>query len=189
MEQSQQVLEGQTQAVSWVWAQGKIETKADDLLKVLRVRFSNIPIELETQIRDTNDFTLLDRWLDAALTFNSLEEFHQWLEWKPESGNWGWAIAWARGVSAGKAEATGDAVIRILRARFVETIPDRLKERIHGTADLKILDQWLKIALTAQSLDEFKSRVGYEVTAIPRVRPSRKISRPKSSAPPDHAHP
>lgn len=59
----------------------------------------------------------------------------------------------ARGEAKGRAEAKADDVLRVLRARGVE-VPDDVRARIVGCADLERLDAWLDRASTAHSVDD-----------------------------------
>jgi hypothetical protein len=67
--QSQQVLE-------WM-AEGEAKGRIETLLGVLRLRFGNRAPELEAAVRATSDLALLDRWVDAAVTSSSLDDFRQ----------------------------------------------------------------------------------------------------------------
>jgi len=69
MKQSQQVLE-------WI-AEGKVEGKAELLLRQVRLRFGAVPPELEAAIRTATDPDQLDRWGDAAVTAPTLDAFRQ----------------------------------------------------------------------------------------------------------------
>lgn len=57
------------------------------------------------------------------------------------------------GEAKGRAEAKADGVLRVLRARGVE-VPDDVRARIVGCADLERLDAWLDRASTAHSVDD-----------------------------------
>jgi hypothetical protein len=58
-------------------AEGKVEGKAETLLRVLRLRFGNLAPELEAAVCATSDLAQLDRWVDAAVTSPSLDAFRQ----------------------------------------------------------------------------------------------------------------
>ena len=78
--QSQQVLEWQEQA--------RVETKAEALLTVLRIRLSrSLPANLERAIQATSDLALLDRWLENASTASSITEFQRLAGLKTRNGS------------------------------------------------------------------------------------------------------
>jgi hypothetical protein len=73
VEQSLQVLEWQAEARK----AGKAEGEAEALLKLLAARFPPaVPPALETRIRSMTDLAQLDRWITAAATAATLDEFH-----------------------------------------------------------------------------------------------------------------
>jgi hypothetical protein len=77
VEQSLQVLEWQAEAEKRGKAEGKVEGKAEALLHLLATRFPPaVPPALETRIRSTTDLAQLDRWITAAATAATLDEFH-----------------------------------------------------------------------------------------------------------------
>jgi hypothetical protein len=63
--ESQQVLEWR--AVGW----------AETLLKVLKLRFGPLPQDVVDAVKGTRDLGKLGRWLDTAVTANSLDDFRQ----------------------------------------------------------------------------------------------------------------
>jgi hypothetical protein len=68
VETSQQVLEWQAKA--------RIETRAKDIVSVLRLRFGNkLPKKLQQTIMETADEERLEQWLAAAVTATSLQAF------------------------------------------------------------------------------------------------------------------
>jgi hypothetical protein len=73
MIQSQQVLEWMAEGET----KGKIEGKAETLLRVLRLRFGAVPGDVETTIRAETDLNKLDVWVDAAVTAAGLADFRQ----------------------------------------------------------------------------------------------------------------
>jgi hypothetical protein len=69
---SKQVLEWQAQAR----AEAQAETKRDDLIRALQVRFqSPLPADLTATLSEEKDLETLSRWFDLALTAASLEAF------------------------------------------------------------------------------------------------------------------
>ncbi len=58
-------------------ARGKAEGKAEAVLTFLRVRFNQVPQEVEDAIRKMNDPTALDSWTAHAATCKTLEEFEK----------------------------------------------------------------------------------------------------------------
>jgi hypothetical protein len=84
VETSQQVLEWQAEALQRGLtegkakgkAEGKAEAKAEDVISALRLRFGKkLPKQLQRLISQTTDLGLLDRWLEAAITAESLDAF------------------------------------------------------------------------------------------------------------------
>ena len=73
MIQSQQVLEWMAEGET----KGKIESKADALLRVLELKFQTVPQEIVTAVRGTNDLGQLNRWFDAAVIAATLAGFRQ----------------------------------------------------------------------------------------------------------------
>jgi hypothetical protein len=70
MLQSQQVLEWQMDA--------RVDHANRTLLRLLALRFPpGAPEDLLETIRSTTDLARLDRWIDAAATIGSLDEFRQ----------------------------------------------------------------------------------------------------------------
>lgn len=69
MVQSQQVLE-------WM-AEGETRAKRADILRVLELRFGELPADLVAAIRATEDLTMLVIWLDTAVTAQTLADFRQ----------------------------------------------------------------------------------------------------------------
>lgn len=66
--QSQQVLEWR--------AEGRLETKRDDVLQLLRLRFqTEVPADLATTVEATTDLNELSRWFAAAAVVPSLDAF------------------------------------------------------------------------------------------------------------------
>jgi hypothetical protein len=57
--------------------EGEIKGKAEALLRVLGRRFPPVPQDLESKVRLATDSGQLDRWLDAAVTAVSLDEFRR----------------------------------------------------------------------------------------------------------------
>ena len=54
--------------------QGKAEGKQDAVLKLLQLRFQNVPEVLSSEISNIHDLPLLDTLLEQAITVQSLEE-------------------------------------------------------------------------------------------------------------------
>ncbi len=57
--------------------EGKIEGKIEWLLRVVKGKFRDFTEEVGTGIRESQDLEKLDRWLDVALTVDTLEEFRK----------------------------------------------------------------------------------------------------------------
>ena len=55
-------------------AEGKMESKQDAVLKLLRLRFQDVPEVLSREISNIHNLTRLDALLEQAMTAQSLEE-------------------------------------------------------------------------------------------------------------------
>ncbi len=67
--------EGRMEGFAEGLAAGLVEARRDDLMKVLRVKFHQLPPELSAAVRGSSDLTALSRWFDAALAAPTLEGF------------------------------------------------------------------------------------------------------------------
>ena len=86
------------------------------------------------------------QWKQALEVWNMLQSV-QVLEWQAET--------FKNGEAKGKAEGKADSILRILKRRF-SVPPTELVASIRSATDLVLLDQWIDIAATAASLDEFR---------------------------------
>jgi hypothetical protein len=80
MRESQQVLEWQAEAAAEARKEARkeerLQTRLDDLLDVVRFRFgSPVPDDLITQIKSLTDHGDISRWLEAAVKYDTLEQF------------------------------------------------------------------------------------------------------------------
>ena len=55
----------------------RVETKVDDVVRVVKARYKGAPDEVAAEIRRCKDLDTLDRWLDAAATVDDLGEFRR----------------------------------------------------------------------------------------------------------------
>jgi hypothetical protein len=56
----------------------RIETRQEDLVRVLRARFPGEPLEdVEQRVRKQQQFDELSRWFDLALSKKTLDEFRK----------------------------------------------------------------------------------------------------------------
>ncbi|MBD2296342.1 hypothetical protein H6G06_23375 [Anabaena sphaerica FACHB-251] len=53
------------------------QTRKQDIIKLLQVRFGNIPENLEYSINQIDDTSLLEQLFVSAISVNSLEDFSQ----------------------------------------------------------------------------------------------------------------
>ncbi|HEX4609036.1 MAG TPA: hypothetical protein VH092_12590 [Urbifossiella sp.] len=67
--------EGRAEGFAEGLAAGLIEARRDDLIKLLRVKFHQLPPELAAAVRGSTDPSLLSHWFDAALAAPTLEGF------------------------------------------------------------------------------------------------------------------
>lgn len=63
-----------------------------------------------------------------------------------------------RGKTEGRIEGRAEALISILEE--LGSIPDELREEILSQQDLKVLDQWLKLAVRASNMEMFRKQIG-----------------------------
>jgi cation transport regulator ChaC len=54
--------------------QGLIKAKQEDIIKLIKVRFGNVPENVEKLISNINDLEELDKLFTKAILANSLEE-------------------------------------------------------------------------------------------------------------------
>jgi hypothetical protein len=67
--------QGHAEGLAEGMALGMAEARRSDLLKVLRMRFPDVPFEVTTGIRGTSDLDQLTRWFEAALIAPNIEMF------------------------------------------------------------------------------------------------------------------
>jgi hypothetical protein len=65
-----------TQVLEWM-AEGKAEGRAEDILRLLELRFQQVPADLVTRLRETTEVDLLRSWFDLAFGVASLDDFRQ----------------------------------------------------------------------------------------------------------------
>ena len=54
--------------------EGALEAKREILLRLLRLKFKNVPEAIEAEIQATPDVQQLDLWLDAVITTRSIRK-------------------------------------------------------------------------------------------------------------------
>ena len=67
--------EGRAEGFAAGLAAGMAEAHREDLLKLLRVKYHHLPVELADTVRGATDLDQLTRWFDAALAAPTLEAF------------------------------------------------------------------------------------------------------------------
>lgn len=67
--------EGRAEGFAEGLAAGLLDARRDDLMKLLRVKFHQLPPELTAAVRGAADLAALSRWFDAALAAPTLEGF------------------------------------------------------------------------------------------------------------------
>lgn len=67
--------EGRAEGFAEGLASGMLEARREDLLKLLRVKFHDLPPELSAGIRSATELDSLTHWFDSALAAPSLEAF------------------------------------------------------------------------------------------------------------------
>ena len=68
--------EGKAEGIEQGKAEGIAEGKQDAVLKLLRLRFQNVPETLSREIRNIHNLLILDTLLEQAMTAQSLEEIN-----------------------------------------------------------------------------------------------------------------
>jgi flagellar biosynthesis/type III secretory pathway protein FliH len=63
------------------------------------------------------------------------------------------------GLREGQLEGQRSALLKVLRARFQTQLPEDLAQAIQQATDPEVLSRWLDTALTAPSLEVFRSLV------------------------------
>jgi hypothetical protein len=58
---------------------GALQNRRDDIKEVLKIRFGEIPLEIEAALNQISDLSVLKEKLKIAVTVNSIEEFQQTL--------------------------------------------------------------------------------------------------------------
>jgi hypothetical protein len=71
VQRSQQVLEWQQEARD----KARLETRREDVLRLLRLRFQSVPEDLAVAVAGMTDLAELSRWFDLAATAGSLDAF------------------------------------------------------------------------------------------------------------------
>ena len=67
--------EGRAEGLAEGMALGMQEARRADLLKLLYMRFPDVPYEITTGVRGMTDLDQLGRWFEAALVAPTLEQF------------------------------------------------------------------------------------------------------------------
>lgn len=67
--------EGRAEGFAEGLASGMREARREDLLKLLRVKYHQLPHELTAAVRGADEIEQLSRWFDAALAAPTLEAF------------------------------------------------------------------------------------------------------------------
>jgi hypothetical protein len=60
--------------------EGKLEKAREDVVKILKTRFGEVPEQIASLINTMNDLPMLERFFTSAITINSIEEFQQLLD-------------------------------------------------------------------------------------------------------------
>ncbi len=120
---------------------------------------------------------LIERWKQVAEKEPNEERRRRFRDWAlvlaeltKELLNWqrgleGWMVRESQIINGWKKEGRDEgvllarraAVLRALRVRFQTTAPDDLRLAIEGTNDPDTLDRWFDAALTASTLDAFRT--------------------------------
>jgi hypothetical protein len=67
--------EGRAEGWAEGMASGMLEARREDLLKTLRVKYQELPPELNAAVRGTSELNQLTRWFDAALAAPTIDSF------------------------------------------------------------------------------------------------------------------
>ena len=68
-------VQGRAEGFAEGMAVGMIEARRSDLLKVLRVKFPDVPYDITGSVRGMTDIDQLGRWFEAALGAPTLDLF------------------------------------------------------------------------------------------------------------------
>jgi len=66
---------GRAEGMAEGMAMGMLEARREDLIKLLRVKYHDLPPELNGAVRGAAELNLLTAWYDAALAAPTLEAF------------------------------------------------------------------------------------------------------------------
>lgn len=77
--------------------------------------------------------------------------------WNDPWASHGAPDGFAAGLAMGMLEAKRGDVVRAIQLRFSESVPHDLTASIRNIDDLDRLDRWLDAAITASSIDTFRS--------------------------------
>lgn len=67
--------EGRAEGVAEGMALGMLEARREDLLKILKVKFTGLPAEMTSAVLGNRNLDQLGRWFDAALAATTLEAY------------------------------------------------------------------------------------------------------------------
>lgn len=96
-----------------------------------------------------------DTWKQALEGWN-VEQSQQVLEWQAVAAKRARAEGLAEGLALAEAKVKADDLVLILRTRLTTKLPTKLEHLIRKTNDINLLNQWMEMALTANSLKEIQ---------------------------------
>jgi hypothetical protein len=100
----------------------------------------------------------LDVWRDAVKGFSMIES-PLIAELLADAARKAGDLARAAGKAEGEVKAKADTLLRVMQKRCWE-LPEGLTAAIRACTDSNQLDQWLDVALDAQTLEKFRKQTG-----------------------------
>ena len=73
---------GFKKAIEEAGDEGHLEARKEDILELLRLRFGEVPNEVEDKIKKTSDIDRLNEIFKMAATVKSMDEFEEFLNRK-----------------------------------------------------------------------------------------------------------
>ncbi|WP_199303010.1 transposase [Oscillatoria sp. FACHB-1406] len=137
--------------------EGQITKGQRDILRILEVRFEEIPAQLRERVGAVKDLEVLEMLLVQAVTTQSLDVFESVLSAEVETlESDAEPTELEKRFQEGQRRQRQEDLLRILEVRFGE-IAVELRERIGQIGDLEVLGMLLIQAVIAESLEEWKS--------------------------------
>jgi hypothetical protein len=144
------------------------QTRQEDILEVLRVRFVNVPNSLEAAINQIQDELVLKTLHGQAIAIGSLAEFERCIDQltssdeSEEEGQETYVPSLEDNALQARQEGIlqkgREDVLEVLRVRF-EDVPNLLEEAINQIEDESVLKTLHRQAIAIGSLEEFQQEI------------------------------